>query len=45
MVTEYVVAPARQTGEWGEAFVAFVRSGEGVAIYNEHGIRSVVETA
>ena len=43
VVTEYAVASVRRAGEWGEAFVAFMRSGEGVAIYNEHGIRSVVE--
>ena len=41
VVTEYVVAPARWTGQWGEAFVVFMQSGEIVAIYDRHGIRSV----
>ena len=40
VVTEYVVAPAWRTGEWGDAFVAFIRSGEAVAIYEGHGVRS-----
>ena len=40
VVTEYVVAPARWTGEWGEAFVGFMGSGEVVAIYPRHGIQS-----
>ena len=40
-VTEYVVAPARSVGEWGEAFVEFMGSGQVVAIYEGHGIRSV----
>ena len=42
VVTEYVVAPARRTGEWGEAFVGFMGSDEVVAIYGRHGIRSVM---
>ena len=41
VVTEYVVAPARSVGEWGEAFVGFMGSGDVVAIYEGHGIRSV----
>ena len=43
VVTEYAVATARQSGEWGKAFVAFMRSAEVVAIYEGHGIRSVAE--
>ena len=42
VVTEYVVAPARWVGEWGDAFAAFMASGEVVASYEEHGIRSGV---
>ena len=42
VVTEYVVAPTRSVGEWGEAFVGFMRSGEAEAIYEIHGIQSVV---
>ena len=42
VVTEYVVAPVRWAGEWGEAFVGFMGSREVVAIYERHGIRSVV---
>ena len=43
VVTEYVAAPARRrAGEWGDAFVAFMRSGKVVAIYEGHGIRTVV---
>ena len=42
VVTEYVVAPARWAGEWGEAFVAFMLLGEVVAIYERHGIQSAV---
>ena len=42
VVTEYVVAPARWVGEWGEVFVAFMGSGAVVAIYEGHGIRSGV---
>ena len=41
VVTEYVVAPTREVGEWGRAFVGFMCSGEAVAIYEGHGIRSV----
>ena len=41
VVTEYAAAPAREVGEWGDAFVGFMRSGEVVAIYEEHGVRSV----
>ena len=41
VVTEYAAAPAREAGEWGEAFVGFMRSDEVVAIYEGHGIRSV----
>ena len=29
VVTEYVVAPARTAGGWGEAFLGFMRSGGG----------------
>ena len=43
VVTEYVVAPARTVGDWGEAFVGFMRSGEAVAIYERHGVRSAAE--
>ena len=39
VVTEYVVAPMRWTGAWGEAFVGFMGSGEVVALYERHGIR------
>ena len=47
VVTEYVVAPARWVGEWGDAFVEFLRSAEVVlaevvALYEGHGIQSVV---
>ena len=42
-LAECVAAPARWVGEWGEAFVAFVRSVDVVAIYEGHGIRSVVK--
>ena len=41
VVTEYAVAPARRAGEWGEAFVEFMGTGEVVAICAKHGIRSV----
>ena len=41
VVTEYVVAPARWAGEWGDEFAVFMGSEEVVAIYNGHGIRSV----
>ena len=40
VVTEYVVAPARTVGDWGEAFVGFMWSEEAVAIYEMHGVRS-----
>ena len=40
VVTEYVVAPARRAGEWGEAFVGFMQSGDVVEIYCEYGIQS-----
>ena len=40
--TEYAAAPTRWMGEWGEAFVEFMRSGEVAAIYEGHGIRSAV---
>ena len=43
VVTEYVVAPARWVGEWGEAFVEFMNLVDGVAIYEEYGILSLVE--
>ena len=43
VVTEYVVAPAWRAGEWGDAFVKFMRSGEAVAIYEGHGVRSAAE--
>ena len=43
VVTEYVVAPARTAGDWGEAFVGFMGSGEAVAIYERHGVRSAAE--
>ena len=42
VVTDYVVASARWAGEWGEAFVAFMGSGEAEAIYQTHGIRPVM---
>ena len=45
VVTEYVVAPTRGAGEWGNEFVAFMGADEVVAIYEGHGIRSVVEKA
>ena len=41
VVTEYVVAPVWWVGEWGGVFVAYMGSGEVVAIYDAHGIRSV----
>ena len=43
VVTEYVVAPARWVGEWGNGFVAFMGSEEVMAIYEGHGIRSLME--
>lgn len=42
VVTEYVVAPAQWAGEWRDAFVAFMRLREAAAIYDWHGIRSVM---
>ena len=45
VVTEYVVAPAKTAGDWGDTFVGFMRSGEAEAIYETHGIRSVVGSA
>ena len=41
VVTEYVVAPVRWAGEWGEAFVEFMRSEEVMEIYKGHEIQSV----
>ena len=43
VVTEYLVAMGRRKREWGKASVDFMWSGEVVAIYEEHGIRSMVE--
>ena len=40
VVTAYVVALAREVGEWGEAFVEFITSGNVVAIYERDGIQS-----
>ena len=42
VVTEYVVAPARRVGGWGEAFVEFMQSVEVVDVYERHGIHSAV---
>ena len=38
VVTEYAIAPARDTGEWGDAFVSFMRSGDAGAVYERHGL-------
>ena len=43
VVTEYAIAPARDTGEWGDAFVSFMRSGDAAAIYERYGLRAVGE--
>lgn len=42
-VTEYAAAPARRPGEWGCAFVSFMRAGDAAAIYERHGLRSAAE--
>ena len=38
VVTEYAIARARDTGEWGDAFVSFMRSGDAGAVYERHGL-------
>ena len=43
VVTEYVVAPARRAGEWGEVFVGFMRSREVTEIYMEHGMQFLTD--
>ena len=42
-VTEYAIATAHGPGEWGDAFVSFMRSGDAAAIYERHGLRTVGE--
>ena len=42
VVTEYVVAPARWTGEWGEAFVGYMGSSEVAALYERHAIQPMM---
>ena len=42
-VTEYAIASARAAGEWGNAFVAFMRSGDAGAIYERYGLWAVGE--